>query len=85
MTVLLTHEELEVALRTGANLGRATKCRIGLGGSPGTMMPEAPGMSFHNSTFELWLATSDQDVAAYVKTGGHFERWPWSKQAIMCM
>jgi hypothetical protein len=40
--------------------------------------------NFHNSAFELWLAPSDQDVAAYIKTGGHFERWPRSRHALMC-
>jgi hypothetical protein len=39
---------------------------------------------FHNSTFELWLAPADQDVAAYIKTGGHFERWPRAKRAFFC-
>jgi hypothetical protein len=40
---------------------------------------------YHNSTFELWLAPSDQDVAAYIKTGGHFERWPRSQRDLMCI
>jgi len=41
--------------------------------------------SFHNSTFELWLAPSDQEVVAYIKTGGHFERWPRAKFVVGCM
>lgn len=41
--------------------------------------------SYHNSTFELWLASSDQDTAAYIKTEGHFERWPRARQALECM
>jgi hypothetical protein len=40
---------------------------------------------YYNSSYELWLAPSDQDVAAYIKTGGHFERWPRAKQSLMCM
>jgi hypothetical protein len=40
--------------------------------------------NYHNSTFQLWLAASDQDVAAYIKTAGHFERWPRSKFALRC-
>lgn len=39
---------------------------------------------YHNSTFELWLAPSDQDVVAYIKTRGHFERWPRSKYSVLC-
>jgi hypothetical protein len=41
--------------------------------------------NYHNSTFELWFAPSDQDLGAYVKTGGHFERWPRVKQSLMCL
>jgi hypothetical protein len=40
---------------------------------------------YHNPTFELWLAPSDQDVAAYIKTEGHFERWPRAKHSFMCL
>ena len=40
---------------------------------------------YHNPTFELWFASSDQDTAAYLKTQGRFERWPRAKQALMCM
>jgi hypothetical protein len=40
--------------------------------------------NYHNSTFELWLAPSDQNVAAHIKTGGHFERWPRGKHGFIC-
>jgi hypothetical protein len=46
---------------------------------------DARNTGYHNSNFELWLAPSNQDVAAYIKTGGHFERWPRAKQSLMCM
>jgi hypothetical protein len=41
--------------------------------------------NYHNSTFELWLASSDQDTAAYIKTEGHFERWPRATEALECL
>ena len=40
--------------------------------------------NYHNSTFELWMAASDQDVAAYIRTAGHFERWPRLKFSLRC-
>ena len=50
------------------------------------MPPKDAGYTgFHNPTYELWLASSDQDMAAYMKTEGHFERWPRAKQSLMCM
>jgi len=45
---------------------------------------DASYTGYHNSTFELWLAPSDEDTAAYIKTEGHFERWPRSKESLMC-
>lgn len=50
-----------------------------------TPAADARYTNYHNSTFELWFATSDQDVAAYIKTAGHFERWPRSKFSLRCM
>src|SRR5258708_3904926 len=40
--------------------------------------------NYHNSTFELWLAPSDQDVSAYIKTEGRFERWPRAAHGFIC-
>lgn len=45
---------------------------------------DAQYTGYHNSAFELWFASSDEDTAAYIKTEGHFERWPRSKQSLMC-
>jgi hypothetical protein len=45
---------------------------------------DARSTGYQNGTFELWLAPSDEDVAAYVKVSGQFERWPRAKQALMC-
>jgi hypothetical protein len=46
---------------------------------------EARYTNYHNSTYELWLATSDQDVAAYLKRGKTFERWPRVKHSVECL
>ena len=46
--------------------------------------PDAKSTGYHNQTFELWFAPSDQDIAAYVKVGTDFERWPRAKQALLC-
>jgi hypothetical protein len=46
---------------------------------------DAKYTGYYNSSYELWLAPSDQDVAAYIKTGGHFERWPRAKQPVFCV
>jgi hypothetical protein len=46
---------------------------------------DASYTNYHNSIFELWVAPSDQDTAAYIKTGGHFERWPRSKYPLWCV
>jgi len=46
---------------------------------------DAQSTGYTNHTFELWLAPSDEEVAAYIKVGGQFERWPRSKQALMCV
>jgi len=40
--------------------------------------------NYHNGTFELWLAPSDQNLAAYIKTEGHFELWPLARSSLMC-
>jgi|SRR5579859_4200344 len=50
-----------------------------------TPPPDARYTTYHNATFELWLAPSDQDLVVYMKTGGGFERWPRSKQALLCV
>lgn len=47
--------------------------------------PDARFTGYRNNDLELWLAPSDQDQAAYLKTGDRFERWPLSRQALMCM
>jgi hypothetical protein len=53
--------------------------------SPDVSPPaDARYTNYHNSTFELWLAASDQDVAVYIATAGHIERWPRSKFALGC-
>jgi hypothetical protein len=49
-----------------------------------TLPRDARPTGYQNSTFELWLAASGQDVAAYVKFGGNFERWPRARQALLC-
>jgi hypothetical protein len=54
-------------------------------GSEVTPVKDARYTGYHNSTFELWLAPSDQDTTVYIKTEGHFERWPRAKQALMCI
>lgn len=54
-------------------------------GSRVTPPKDAFYTGYHNSAFELWFASSDQDTAAYIKADGHFERWPRAKQALMCM
>ena len=47
--------------------------------------PDARYTTYHNPTYQLWLAPSDQDAVAYMKTAGGFERWPRSREALMCM
>ena len=50
-----------------------------------TVPADAHYTAYHDATYELWLSPSDQDVAAYLRTGGnHFERWPRAKQALYC-
>ena len=46
---------------------------------------EAEYTGYHNATFQLWLAPSDQDVEVYMKTSRGFERWPRAKQALLCV
>ena len=45
---------------------------------------DATYTGYHSQTFELWFAQSDEDMAAYVRVGAEFERWPRAKQALMC-
>jgi hypothetical protein len=50
-----------------------------------TTPKDARYTDYHNATFELWFAPSDQDVAAYIKTEGHFERWPRARHSFTCL
>ena len=45
---------------------------------------DAQDTGYYNARFQLWLAPSDQDVVAHVKTAGGFERWPRAMQAMFC-
>jgi hypothetical protein len=54
-------------------------------GASVTPPKDARNTGYHNSTFELWLAPSDQDAAAYIKTAGHFELWPRARHSLDCM
>lgn len=54
-------------------------------GSSVTPPINAQYTGYHNSSYELWLASSDQDSVAYIKRDGHFERWPRAKQSLICL
>ncbi len=45
---------------------------------------DAQYTGYHNTTFQLWLAPSDEDLEVYMKMAGSFERWPKAKQALYC-
>lgn len=46
---------------------------------------DASFTDYHDESFELWLAPSDEDATVYVKTRGRFERWPRSTQPLLCV
>jgi len=46
---------------------------------------DAQYTGYHNATFQLWLARSDQDAEVYMNTANGFERWPRAKQALFCL
>ncbi len=46
---------------------------------------DAQYTGYHNATFQLWLARSDQDAEVYMNTANGFERWPRAKQALYCL